>query len=402
MSDRLSDKDFTLIREEMQQELERLLHFWSTEAIDTKNDGFIGRIDHTGKKDWQAGKGMVLNARILWTFSAAIKFTSNQKYRQYADRAYDYLMKYFWEKENGGFIWTVDYKGNPLNTRKQAYALGFGIYGLSEYHMATGHKQSLDCAIKLHEILEEKYRDKFYDGYIESLNKDWGRMEDMRLSEKDANFPKSMNTHLHILEPYTNLYRVWPNEELKERIRSLSLIFVNKILNHRTNHLNLFFEMDWTPKSTLISFGHDIEAAWLLHAAVQVIEDQKLIDEVQKISLKLVEQTIIEGFDNGSSIYYEREGNDYDTEKHWWPQAEAMVGLMDAWDICQNEEYLVYIKQFWAFIKNKLFDMENGEWFWSVDINGFSTRGDKLGLWKCPYHSTRALMEMVYRINRFD
>ena len=205
MSNSSPDKDFTQIKEEMQQELDRLLHFWSTVAIDTKNDGFIGRIEHSGAKDWKAAKGMVLNARILWTFSAAIRFPGNQKYRQYAERAYDYLMKYFWDKENDGFYWTVDYKGNQLNTRKQAYALGFGMYGLSEYYRATGHKKSLEYAVKLYQILEEKYRDKLNDGYIESLNKDWGKMEDMRLSEKDANFPKSMNTHLHILESYTNL-----------------------------------------------------------------------------------------------------------------------------------------------------------------------------------------------------
>ena len=157
--------------------------------------------------------------------------------------------------------------------------------------------------------------------------------------------------------------------------------------------------MDWTPKSTLVSFGHNIEAAWLMHEATQEIEDQKLIDEVQNISLNLVDQTIKEGFDKGGSVYYEREGNDYDLEKHWWPQAEAMVGLMDAWEISNKEEYLVYIKQFWAFIKVKLFDMENGEWFWSVDMNGMPSTGNKLGLWKCPYHNTRALLEMINRIN---
>lgn len=400
MSELSLNKKFHQIREEMLQEFNRLLKFWSTEAIDPKNGGFLGRIEHSGKKDRTAPKGIVLNARILWTFSAALRFTGLRKYRQLADRAYNYLMKHFWDNENGGYCWTVDYQGNPLNTRKQAYAQGFGIYALSEYNRATGNIQSLEYAIKIYQILEEKYWDKLYGGYIESLKKDWGKMEDMRLSEKDAYSPKSMNTHLHILESYTNLYRAWPTIELEKSLFSLLSIFENKIVDKNANHLNLFFTMDWKTESTLVSFGHDIEVAWLLHKAAKVLDDKQAIDRVQKISLKLVDQTIQEGFDGDSSVFYERDEKKYDTDKHWWPQAEALIGLMDAWEISHQEDYLEYIQKIWTFIKDNLLDIENGEWHWSVDRKGNpNTTGDKIGLWKCPYHNARALMEIVKRIN---
>lgn len=402
MSEKSINRNLTKIKDEMEEELSRILSFWSSEAIDNRNGGFIGQIGHSGNKDWEAPKGVVLNSRILWTFSAAYLETGIQKYRELADRAYEYLMNQFWDEENGGFYWTLDYKGNPLNTRKQGYAQAFGIYALSEYNRATGNDQSLEYAIILYEILEKRYRDNIYSGYIECLKEDWSQMGDMRLSEKDINSPKSMNTHLHILEAYTNLFRVWTEPDLKKSLSSLLIIFKDRIFNHQTAHLNLFFSMDWNLESSLVSFGHDIEAAWLMHEAAIVLGDQNLIDEIQNVSIRLVDQTIQEGFDGGSSVFYEREGNEFDTDKHWWPQAEAMVGLMDAFEISQEDNYLDIVENFWTFIKNNLLDTVNGEWFWSVDINGNANKdGDKLGIWKCPYHNARALMEMSDRITKF-
>ncbi|WP_167619285.1 AGE family epimerase/isomerase [Maribellus sediminis] len=395
-----SNIDFEYLQEELLDELNNILEFWSSQAVDGQFGGFVGRINHFGEVKPQASKGAVLNTRLLWTFSAAYNLIGSEKLSRLADRAFDYLITYFWDKENGGLIWEVDHLGQALNTRKQAYAQGFGIYAFSEYYRATGNAESLEYAKKLYQLLESNYLDKKDGGYIEALDVNWNPMEDMRLSEKDANYPKSMNTHLHILEPYTNLYRVWPNEQLKSSILHLIDVFQQHIIDQETGHFNLFFEMDWTCKSTLVSYGHDIEGAWLIHEAAIETGDEQVIAGAQKSALLLVDSTLKDGRDADGSLFYEKEGNHTDTDKHWWPQAEAMVGAMDAWQISGAEKYLAEVKQVWTFIKENMIDYENGEWFGRVNKNGepYETE-DKAGFWKCPYHNTRAMIEMMNRIN---
>lgn len=389
------------LKEELSLELSSILSFWTSEAIDNNNGGFIGEINHFGEKNSEASKGVILNTRILWTFSAAYRATKTQKYKDIADNAYSYIIKHFWDSENGGLIWEVDCLGSPLNTRKQAYAQGFGIYAFSEYYRATQQKDSLDFANVLFEILENKFWDQKYGGYIEALKQDWSVIEDMRLSEKDQNSPKSMNTHLHIIEPYVNLYRVNPSEKLKRSIVSLLEIFKDKIIDINTGHFNLFFGMDWQIQSTAISFGHDIEGAWLLHEATQVIGDKKWIKTIRKSALQLVEITLNKGVDTDGSLFNEYDNGHMDTDKHWWPQAEAMVGLMDAYEINHNEKYLEGIIKLWNFIKFNLKDRENGEWHWRIDENGNPVTSEvKVGFWKCPYHNGRALMELIERIEK--
>ncbi|NOU59696.1 AGE family epimerase/isomerase [Marinifilum caeruleilacunae] len=384
---------------EMSEELRRLLHFWSTEAVDTEFGGYISRIDHYGNKDVKANKGAVLNSRILWTFSAAYRLTGEQKYLESANRAYFYLINHFWDKEFGGLIWSIDYKGNALNTRKQAYAQGFGIYALSEYYRITENEECLDYAKSLYFILEEKFQDKEYMGYIEALTQNWSKQEDMRLSDKDANSPKSMNTHLHILEPYTNLYRVWKDDRLQNSMLSLLDLFVNKITDSNTGHFNLFFDMDWSVHSSSISYGHDIEGAWLMNEAAEEIGDSNLMASIQKVTKRLVDITINEGMDKDASLFNEREDEKLDTDKHWWPQAEAMVGLVDAWEWNDKAEYLGKMSQVWTFIKAHLVDKVNGEWYWRVNQNGEPIESeDKVGFWKCSYHNCRALMEVITRL----
>lgn len=383
---------------EMQDELSRILDFWSTRAVDDTFGGFAGRIDGTGALVAHARKGAVLNARILWTFSAAFRQTGNPQYRLMADRAYRFLNTFFRDPINGGLYWETDYTGQPVNTRKQAYAQGFGLYAYSEYYRATGNPESLAEAQKLFGLIEEKFWETRYGGYLEALSADWQPLDDMRLSTKDANSPKSMNTHLHILEPYTNLYRVWPDERLKNRILDLIAIFQNRIIDAETGHFNLFFDLDWTVQSTMISYGHDIEGAWLLHEAALETGNRAVIDSVRQSALRLVGITLREGLAPDGTLCYEREASHLDANRHWWPQAEAMVGLMDAWEITPDDHYLRALQTIWSFIKTKLVDRENGEWFWSVDPNGIPNRtDDKAGFWKCPYHNSRALIEIINR-----
>ena len=389
------------LKSEFSEELTSILGFWSTKCLDETNGGFIGSMDHFGNVDPEASKGCILNARILWTFSAAYRTTHVDVYRSMAKRAYDYLIKYFWDHENGGLYWELDNKGNPLDRKKQAYVQGFGVYAFTEYFKAFGQEESLDYAKALYQILEEKFWDFKNTGYVEALTKDWNKIEDMRLSLKDLNTPKSMNTHLHILEPYTNLYRVWPNEKLKTALSSLLQIFCRKIYNPNTKHLKLFFSLGWKSQFEEISFGHDIEGAWLMNEASMVINNGALDKEVHLITKELVLSTLNEGLDKDGSLFYEIKGAQLDTDKHWWPQAEAMVGFLDAYELDGQKTHLQQVENLWIFIKNFLKDRENGEWYWRVDANNIPiVSEDKAGFWKCPYHNGRAMMELIERIDK--
>lgn len=388
------------MREEMREELYRILNFWSTEVYQKSSESFIGRIDNQGNKYPEAELGCVLISRILWTFSAAFKQENKQEYQKVASTAFTILIDKFWDKTEGGLYWSVSPNGKLLNDKKQAYAQGFGLYGLSEYYSAFGSKEALDYSQQLYTILEEKFYDTRYGGYWEALDANWNQLADLRLSEKDKNYPKTMNTHLHILEPYANLFKYEPSEKLRVSLEELLKLFLNKIINSDSGHFDLFFERDWTAVYSGESYGHDIEGAWLMREAALLVKNPDLLGQVETASLRLVNSTLQEGTDLDGSLFNERHGENLDSDKHWWPQAEAMVGLMDAWEIENKTSYLNQIELVWTFIKSYMIDLEKGEWFWRVDKNGSVVETeDKAGFWKCPYHNSRALIELIHRID---
>ena len=386
------------LKDELTQELEHILKYWTDFCLDNEFGGFVGKRNHFNRQISGASKGVVLNARILWTFSAAYNFTHNPEYLVLADRAYQYINENFSDNEFGGLFWELNEKGEVLNSRKQIYAQGFGIYGYSEYFKASNNPQALEKAKALFECIEKYSNDQVEGGYFEAFANDWSALEDFRLSPKDANEPKSMNTHLHILEPYTNLLKIWPNERLRKKTAALIRIFLDKIIDHRTHHFNLFFANDWTVQSSIVSFGHDIEGAWLLYEAAMAVGDKQLIAEVSENLVSMVDVTLADGCDLDGSLFNEKDlvSGHLDTDKHWWMQAEAMVGLAYAWKITGKDAYKDRLVNVWQFIHTTMIDWVNGEWFWRVDQDGIPIASeDKVGFWKCPYHNSRAIMEVV-------
>lgn len=385
----------------MQQELEEILAYWMTYTIDKTNGGFIGKIDNDNKADVFAPKGSVLNSRILWSFSAAYNLIHHPPYLKIAQRAFDYIINHFIDKKFGGVYWTVNYNGEPLDTKKQIYALSFAIYGLSEYYISCCNDTAKEVAIKLFHAIEEHSYDNTYGGYLEALTRDWKEISDLRLSEKDANEKKSMNTHLHVLEGYANLYKIWPDEMLKQRIIDLINIFLDHIIDAETNHLQLFFDERWNAKGNIHSYGHDIEAAWLVQEAAEIINDEHLIEKVKQRSLKVADAAA-EGLDKDGGLWYEYDvpGEHLIKQKHSWPQAEAMVGFMNAWQISDDQTYFKKSLDSWTFAQKYILNKEKGEWYWGVTDNNTIMPGeDKVGLWKCPYHNSRACIEIIKRIN---
>ncbi len=380
------------IKEEL---LNNILPYWMNKMPDQENGGFYGRIDGQNNLHKQANKGAVLNTRILWTFSSAYRIFKQPEYLAIAKRAFDYINTYFIDKKYGGVYWELDYQGNPVNPKKQSYAQGFALYGFSEYYRATGDILALERAKELFLLIEKHILDKDKGGYFEAFTEDWNLIEDMRLSAKDVNEKKTMNTHLHILEPYSNLFRVWKDKSLEDSLRNLINIFTDKILNNNTYHLNLFFDEDWNNKSEIISYGHDIEASWLLFEAAEAIGDKELLEKLKVISLKIVDSSM-EGLQPDGSLIYEKENQHLDTDKHWWVQAENVVGLLYAYKNSGNKVYFENASKCWNFIQDQIIDKTNGEWVWSRKLDGFiNTAEDKAGFWKCPYHNARMCMEAL-------
>lgn len=394
--------DIQKLRQEMQEELTgNILPYWMNKMTDHANGGFYGRITGTEVLEPEAEKGAILNARILWTFSAAYRLFRKEEYLATATRAKRYLIDHFYDPEYGGVYWSVDYKGQPLDTKKQIYALGFAIYGLSEYHRATGDAEALDYAVRLFESIEQHSFDAQKNGYCEALTREWGEIADMRLSEKDENERKTMNTHLHILEPYANLYRVWKDSRLEKQLRNLIVLFIEKILNLETGHLELFFDDDWVSKYRLMSYGHDIEASWLIHEAALVLDDTALLEKVEPL-VEYIAAAADEGLMPDGSMVYETfcDQDKTDTDRHWWVQAETVVGHVNLFQHFDDSVSLQKAFRCWDFIKQHLIDRQNGEWYWSVRADGtINTTDDKAGFWKCPYHNGRMCMEIIERFS---
>jgi mannobiose 2-epimerase len=388
-------------RRELQQELEDILAYWMKFTIDSKNGGFVGKIDHDNKVYPGAPKGSVLNARILWTFSAAYNMAKKNEYRAVAERAFDYINKYFIDSESGGVYWTLDYKGQPLDTKKQVYALAFAVYGLAEFYCATKNEDALKAGTAIYsDIIKHSYDEK-YGGYIEALTRDWKEIQDLRLSAKDFNEKKSMNTHLHVLEAFANLYRACPGEVLKQQLIELVQLFLNHIISAKTQHLVLFFDEQWNERSEIVSYGHDIEAAWLLQEAAELIDNELLLANV-KAKCVQVAMAAEEGLDKDGGLWYEYDplSNHLILQKHSWPQAEAMVGFFNTWQNTGDEMWLTRSLQSWEFVKKFIHDKTCGEWYWGVNADYSPMREeDKVGIWKCPYHNSRACIEIINRIN---
>ena len=387
------------LKTELSTELDSILEYWSKKSIDTKNGGFIGQIDNDENVIEDAEKGSVLNARILWSFSSSYQITKNEEHKEIAKRAFEFLSAYFYDIEFGGLFWSINVDKSPKDTKNQIYALAFAIYGLSEYYAISKDEKALAIAINLYLRIKKNSYDSINKGYLEAFTRDWQSIDDLRLSEKDANEKKTMNTHLHIVEAYANLFKVWKDKTLQNDIIELLQTIEEHFINTESGHLRLFFDENWIEKPDVVSYGHDIEAAWLLLQCAEISEDETLIANYKKHAIQMAEVTK-EGLDTDGGLWYEfdPEKNELIAEKHWWVQAEALIGFYNAYQLTGNEIYLDIVLKNWDFIKNHILDTKNGEWFWGIYSDNSLIEKDKAGLWKCPYHNSRACLELIHRI----
>ncbi|WP_281297847.1 AGE family epimerase/isomerase [Flavobacterium limnophilum] len=387
------------LKAELTTELDNILEYWSKHSIDPKNGGFIGQIDWKEFKNFEAEKGSVLNARILWSFSAAYKITKDEAHKRLAQKASEFILNHFYDSEFGGIYWSINSDTSPKDTKNQIYALAFVIYGMTEYYGISKDEKALEFSISLYKKIQEHSYDPINKGYFEAFTRDWQPIEDLRLSDKDANEKKTMNTHLHIVEGYANLYKVWKDETLKNNIVELLEVIETHFINKETGHLRLFFDENWVEKPDVISYGHDIEAAWLLLQCAEISGDKALIARYKKYAILMTDATFegIDPIDGGLWYELEPEQNKLMAEKHWWPQAELMIGFFNAYQLTNDEKYLDVVLKNWEFVKQYILDKKNGEWIWGVNAEYSLIEKDKAGFWKCPYHNSRACIELIYR-----
>ena len=384
-----------LVHQELTQ---NILPFYVNHAVDQEHGGFYGRIDNDNTIYPQAPKGQIQHSRLLWTFARAARTLKQSAYQQLAANTYHFLQDHFWDTTQGGYFAQVAPEGRPLQTDKLIYGQAFGVYGLAEYFLLTGKEAVRERAVTLFHLLEKQATDRQHSGYFEAFTGDWQHRLRINIDLAAPQTAKTMNTHLHLLEAYTNLLCAWPDDVVRHALHQLIRLHLDQIIDQSSGHLRLHFTADWTPLNNHISFGHDIEASWLLLEAAELLGEPALLKEVTAVSLHIAQVALRDGLLPSGGLRDEPDT----TDVTWWPQAEALVGFINAYQQTQEIVYWQTAVQQWQVIQEQLVDHTNGDWFEARAADGTLLSSQKAGYWKTPYHNGRACMELMHRLEQIE
>ncbi|MBR6211505.1 MAG: AGE family epimerase/isomerase [Bacteroidales bacterium] len=369
---------------------ENILPFWMDYTVDP-DGGFYGTVMNDGTPR-PTDKGAIMNARIIWTFSRAYRIYGNPAYKEMADRAAEYFKEHFIDKKYGGVYWSVTSEGNMSDGTKQTYANAFGVYGLSEHFRATGDISSLEAAKDIFHVLQKYSHDPVKKGYIEVFDRDWSRSGAKGVDGRTET-SKTMNTHIHVMEGFTNLWFVWPDPEVKAAILELLDILQTHLYNADTKHLILYCNDDWKMVATEDSYGHDIETSWLMCESAEAVGDEALIAKIRKQAIEMVDVALAEGIRPDGGMKYEGE------RLQWWPECETVIGCINAWQITGDRKYFDAAAKCWDFTEKYFVDKEVGGWYKDIMADGTPVaRSAKASMWNCPYHNSRMGYEVVARL----
>lgn len=377
---------------------EHVIPFWES-LIDKEYGGYYGEMDFDLKLDKEAVKGCILNSRILWFFSNAYLTLGDERYLSFAKQAYDFLKEAFLDKEYGGVYWSVTYDGKPAEDMKHTYNQAFAIYGLSSYFDASGDAEALEIAKELFMLVEKKLRDK--DGYLEAFTREFEVYSNEKLSENGVMATRTMNTLLHVMEAYTELYRVCGDEEVKARICEILDIFRNRIFNPEKERMEVFFDIDYNSLIDLHSFGHDIETAWLIDRTVEILHAEGTSYDMSDITKVLTEKIYRDCFEE-DALPAECCRGVVDETRVWWVECETVIGFINGWQKTGDEKYLRAAEKVWDYIRKYLVDPREGsEWYSEVDKDNLPTsRKPIVDAWTCPYHNGRMYFEVIKRMDK--
>ena len=370
-----------------------ILPYWL--KLKDPRGGFYGEVTADGTVLYDAPRGVILNARLIWSFAAAYAALKDTQYLVAAVHARDWFLEHFCDHKYGGVYWSVSAEGERLDDKKQLYAQGFAIYGLSELYKVTRDDEVLKAAVNLYQVVETHFADRENGGYMEALSRDFSPLEDMSLSAHDINADKTMNSHLHVLEAYANLYQVWPDEGLKTAVERLLDIIGHQVMAPN-GHLQLYFRRDWGVMPGGVSYGHDIETSWLALECAFALKDLDVVNKVRPWALRMG-LAGNEGLLADGSLRYEKlPDGSYDDSRQWWVQAETVVGNLWLWKYHSDTGGADRALRAWNYIKEHLVDSKDGEWWWAVLPDGSLDKAQpKAGFWKCPYHNTRMCLQVL-------
>lgn len=386
-------------KEDVKSELERILDFWIG-LKDDENGGFYCRVDYNLNVDRKAPKSGIAAARNLWSFSRAYRVLEDARYRDCAEHALKFLLENLIDEEFGGAFWHLDCTGAVTDTRKHVYLQAFCIYALSEYYLAFNDQPALSAAVKLWRLLEEKGYESERGCYSEEFSRDWHKIDNELLSENGIIAEITTNTHLHVLEAYTVLYAAKPDDEIKDSLIKVLEIFRTRIYSAEGKYQKVFFDGEWNEAIDLKSYGHDIEASWLIDEAQKALSSEGLEKtEYDNIVTALAEQTLTAAVEPDGSMVNECESGRTDFARIWWVQAEAAVGFYNAWQKTRRQEFLTAFENIWAYISDKIVDRRpGGEWLYGRSPEGRALERDVAEPWKTPYHNSRCCMELLQRM----
>ena len=386
-----------MLRAEVKEHLKTdIIPFWQG-MKDEEYGGFYGYLGYDLKLDKEAVKGCILNSRILWFFSNAYLRLGEKELLEDAGPVFRFLKERCLDREYGGVYWSLTHKGEPEDITKHTYNQAFAIYALSSYYDASKDEESIEIAWELYRLVEEKCTDEY--GYMEAFERDFRPAKNDKLSENGVMAEKTMNTLLHVFEAYTELYRVTGKACVADRLRYMLDLMADRVYNRKLGRQEVFFDRRWNTLLDLYSYGHDIEAAWLIDRGLEVLNDGAYAEK-----LGLITRTITENIYNrayiGHSLVNEAENGVVDTTRVWWVQAEAVVGFLNGYQkMPQEKKYLEAAEDIWRYIKDRLIDKRQGsEWFSELDKDGNPAAKPIVEPWKCPYHNGRMCFEVMRRL----
>lgn len=378
--------------------VKNIIPFWN-KLVDKENGGFYGYADADGIPGKDAVKGCILNSRILWFYSVAYHLLKKQQLLEHAEHAFLFLQNAFFDSRYGGVYWSVQADGTPEDTTKHTYNQAFAIYALSEYYIASGKKEALDLAYSLYRTIEEKCRDA--EGYFEAFDRAFMPVSNEKLSENGVMAERTMNTLLHVMEAYTELYRADGFFEVGDSVREILRIFKSRVYDADKEICRVFFDKDYNSLISLESYGHDIEASWLIQRACDVLGDKAYYEEMLPVIKGLADGAYRNGIDTvNCAMNNESENGVVSAKKVWWVQAEAATGFYNAYQLQpEKTNYLGMSEKIWEYIRNYVIDKKTGEWIETIEPDNTVKAGQALvHPWKCPYHNGRMCIEMMQRL----
>jgi mannobiose 2-epimerase len=373
-----------------------IIPFWKN-LKDDDFGGFYGELDYELNLYKKADKGCILNSRILWFFSNAYATVRDEECLSYAEYSCRFLKNAFYDKENGGVFWSVTWDGKPKDTSKHTYNQAFAVYALASYYGVSGDKEALKLAYDLVDKIETLCKDG--TGYLEAFDRSFQPEDNEKLSENGVMASRTMNTLLHVFEAYTELYRVDRSRKIADYMAFMLDIFADRIYNPEKRRLEVFFDDHMNSLIDLNSYGHDIEASWLVGRGVEILGNPKYEEKIYPITRELADHIHSVALD-GNSLYNECENGKVDTKKVWWVQAEAILGFLNAYQKDPSrKDYLESAGRIWDFTKEYMIDKRKGsEWFNELYEDGTPIKTKEIvGPWKCPYHNGRMCFEVINR-----